>query len=1093
MASRFLFLSAGMNRFSHGFSAKNLGRNRPNMLFGVSTSNVLDLESKVLAKDKDFLKPDLDKREYLSIRLKNGLEALLVSAMDSDSEGASINVKAGHFNDPEDRKGLAHFHEHMLFLGTKKYPKEEEYEGYLSKNGGSSNAYTDMEDSNYFFSVSPHIVNGETSTKVSDALEGGLDRLAQFFISPSFDESAVEREMRAIDSEYANGISSDNWRQFQLLKNSANSLHPFHKFGCGNYETLTKKENPIKDLRKFWEDYYHSNNVKLCVVGKAPLNELRRVVEETFGSIRSGNVSNKKESNSDKLFRNENGSEKVAFTKHKNLGMIREVEPLLFQRSIKISFLTPPITDPFIEETRPHHLASHLLGHEGPNSLHAVLSELGLITGLATGTSIDTSEFSLFSLSVNLTLKGMQQRQVVLDYIFAWIHLVKSSSKIILQQYHEELQTMSKIIFKFREPSDPIAFASYASKQLFVYDNDPEKVLSGPSFYGAFNSTIFDAYMDRLSVSNSIITILLPTESCVEDSINTLLDKAPWQVEPWYKAKYRETSIPTNFSKPRSNINKELLKLPELNQFIPTDFSLKCDLEESPEQETNNPSLLVDTLQLRLWHKLDTAFRVPKTAIKFLITSPVVYMSPRTITLCRLFQRVLNDDLNSYVYDASIANCNYNVVSTPMGFQITVSGYSEKVPLLFEVVCKRILSILEMQNIKDATFQKAKESLLRETKNHLMDAPYEICNYNSRIIMEQPVWHVNQYLEILEQNSNITLKECYRAVKEAFCGNVKIECLCMGNINQKETLQIQNVLEELFLSKSQVLSDEELPSFCSLKLPTKQEAKKLLEKKEESHNCSNVPIIYEHVASSPAEENCAVELTLQVGCDFSLGYQGIVLLELLGYLAYNSAYAQLRTKEQLGYIVSAYVRKNTGGGRSLAILVQSNSALPFELEQRIENWLIIFRQELENLTLETLAMEANAIVAQLLERDLKLNDEISRTWSDIASTVLYSGKLKIPEFNRLSKLAKLLKQDESSTEKTKQLKSQLLEFFDGFIAQDASQRRIVSSRFYSQKYASLVDQNKMSQKSNTMFLFNETGVNELKQFLEKYPIAPYWA
>ena len=48
---------------------------------------------------------------------------------------------------------MAHFHEHMLFLGTEKYPKENDYETFLSKYGGFSNAYTDMEDTNYYFSL----------------------------------------------------------------------------------------------------------------------------------------------------------------------------------------------------------------------------------------------------------------------------------------------------------------------------------------------------------------------------------------------------------------------------------------------------------------------------------------------------------------------------------------------------------------------------------------------------------------------------------------------------------------------------------------------------------------------------------------------------------------------------------------------------------------------------------------------------------------------------------------------------------------------------------------------------------------------------
>jgi insulysin len=49
-------------------------------------------------------------------------------------------------------------------MGTKKYPNESEYQMFLSECGGGSNAYTDNEDTNYFFEVA------------SEHLEPALDR-----------------------------------------------------------------------------------------------------------------------------------------------------------------------------------------------------------------------------------------------------------------------------------------------------------------------------------------------------------------------------------------------------------------------------------------------------------------------------------------------------------------------------------------------------------------------------------------------------------------------------------------------------------------------------------------------------------------------------------------------------------------------------------------------------------------------------------------------------------------------------------------------------------------------------------------------------
>ncbi|CAM9700624.1 unnamed protein product [Choristocarpus tenellus] len=65
-----------------------------------------------------------DSRLYRALRLANGLQVLLVSDPDAKSAAAAMDVHVGHFSDPDGLPGLAHFCEHLLFLGTDKYPDE---------------------------------------------------------------------------------------------------------------------------------------------------------------------------------------------------------------------------------------------------------------------------------------------------------------------------------------------------------------------------------------------------------------------------------------------------------------------------------------------------------------------------------------------------------------------------------------------------------------------------------------------------------------------------------------------------------------------------------------------------------------------------------------------------------------------------------------------------------------------------------------------------------------------------------------------------------------------------------------------------------
>ena len=53
-------------------------------------------------------------------------------------------VGIGSLSDPKNMQGLSHYLEHMLFMGSAAFPDENDYDAYLSKSGGASNAYTEL-------------------------------------------------------------------------------------------------------------------------------------------------------------------------------------------------------------------------------------------------------------------------------------------------------------------------------------------------------------------------------------------------------------------------------------------------------------------------------------------------------------------------------------------------------------------------------------------------------------------------------------------------------------------------------------------------------------------------------------------------------------------------------------------------------------------------------------------------------------------------------------------------------------------------------------------------------------------------------------
>ena len=122
---------------------------------------------------------------------------------------------------------MAHFLEHMLFMGTAAYPNEFEYMQFINDHGGSVNAFTASDRTVYMFSVN------------NDAFDESLDRFSHFFIDPLLSPNCIERELHAVDQEHSKNIEHDGWRQYMIMKESGNPNHPYSSFSTGNAQTLS--------------------------------------------------------------------------------------------------------------------------------------------------------------------------------------------------------------------------------------------------------------------------------------------------------------------------------------------------------------------------------------------------------------------------------------------------------------------------------------------------------------------------------------------------------------------------------------------------------------------------------------------------------------------------------------------------------------------------------------------------------------------------------------------------------------------------------------------------------------------------------------
>ena len=330
-----------------------------------------------------------DEKDYRALTLPNGLRVLLASDPKADTAAAALNVRVGHFSDPDDIPGLAHFCEHMLFLGTKKFPNEGELENFLTSNAGQSNAFTGDEETCYFFTVN------------QNALKGALDRYSQFFVAPLFTESGVEREINAVNSENAKNLNTDSWRIGQLYKTRNNQQHPIAKFGTGNTATLSQipKEKGLKirdELLKFYNTYYSANQMTLSVSGREDLDTLQKWVTELFQEVPNIDVPPAEAAYAGKVSPLAPGAQDTS------LGIV----PLEDDRSMLITWQLPFTSKEDRQKRlrgKPQNVLGAVVGYEGKGSLASYLKNAGLVSSIFAGVVSDTSDLETFALAVEFT------------------------------------------------------------------------------------------------------------------------------------------------------------------------------------------------------------------------------------------------------------------------------------------------------------------------------------------------------------------------------------------------------------------------------------------------------------------------------------------------------------------------------------------------------------------------------------------------------------------------------------------------------------------------------------------------------------------
>lgn len=840
-----------------------------------------------------------DPRDFRYLTLANGLQVLLVSDPEADRAAAAMSVDVGSQAEPDDQQGLAHFLEHMLFLGTEKFPEPDAYNGFISRHGGRHNAYTAQDHTNYFFAIN------------AGRLRGALDRFSQFFIAPLFNPEYVQREVNAVHSEYQLQAREDGWRIFMAQKQALNPEHPAARFNIGSLETLgDRPEASLRDsLIDFYEQHYSADRMGLVIIGNESTDTLQAWAEELFSPVpRRDHAA---DTDTPPLFQPD------------QLPAQLTVEPIRELRELEISFPLPPLW-PHYREAPADYIAD-LVGHEGPGSLHAWLSDQGWIEDLMAGASNFGASDAFFNVRISLTPEGLQHRQQIISALFDYLQRVAAEG--IEAERFDEFRQLTQLRFNYREPGEPLGDARKFAQQLLRYP--AEDVVRGSQAVKHFDPELISEFLGYLRPERALVTVVRP-------------DADTDRTEPWFQVPYRLQSIDaTQQERWQSAAANDALALPPANPYIPEALDLIT-------AEASEPRRVQETSALEAWHWPDASFEVPRASLRLHLATPLVSGSAADNMLAELHVRLLRDRLTEQTYAARLAGLNHDLSAGNTGLTLTVSGFDDKLETLLE----QMLTAMQDTSVDPERFTRFQNELVRDLRNSLQQRPYQRSLSELGVLLQGPRFATRAQIEATRQLSAADLEQWRR---HAF-SDVRAQLLLHGNLDQDRARAIVDRIQQQIPATGEA-PDSDIPRETLVRL---------------DGDPAQMRVTAEH-------DDAAYALYVQ-GREQS--WRERARFGLLAHMLSTPYFNALRTDQQLGYVVNAgpWVRVNTPG---LYFVVQSPVAPPRALDAATMEFLEGFSERLETMAAADYETEREGLLARLEERDASLNDRSGRLWRDL--------------------------------------------------------------------------------------------------------------
>uniref|UniRef100_A0A7S1AFQ0 Uncharacterized protein n=1 Tax=Noctiluca scintillans TaxID=2966 RepID=A0A7S1AFQ0_NOCSC len=723
-------------------------------------------------------KPITDHREYVATTFDNGLRVLAVSDNEANKAAFAVAVDVGSFEDPEPLQGLAHFCEHMLFLGSEKYPEESTFSNHLDVYGGEHNAYTSTEHTVYYNDIN------------IEGLAHGLDIFAQFFIGPAFQRSMVDKEIHAVDSEHQKNVPDVTRRVWNLLKTRASTKNPMHKFATGDLNTLgVQPKNDgldvVAELQKWHSTNYCSEHLQLVILANMSTDELFHLAHEAFDPMTMSESCPPRPTYDVPAFSHEEGNvgDWITVSTHGS--------PELW-----LQFpMVPKSKDRYKE--LPHAFLTSALGHYGDGGLKALLMQEDLAPSISV-MSDDSVAGSDIKIRFSLTSKGQQQPEMVVELFFAYLAAVRAGG--VNESALSKQQQLRQVMFDYQ---------TKPTSEFDLVESLASAVAEGHPFEDILTA---DVLVDILNASASfeVLSALVPRDMNVVFVNPDFDDQDAELLEEHYKLRYSSSPMSEELLERFETATSSSLRPPPELRFVPTNL----DLVE--EGSSGGPEILTSMGRVEAWWQGMQEVRMPKGDVHMKLGFAADMLEHLNgSVMAAIHTRLLDRVLEAPTDELQMCGLSYSVDASLDGLYVAFSGFDEHLEDLLRIVVPAIRN----PEFTEDVFEAERRQSLMDMSDVQQMQPYQHAMMALDTVSVKGTFDRQDWISTLGDSAQVN-SAAYLAYLDKFFAQADLTLLFSGNIARGRAQNMTQLIEEsLNISHS---TEGGIPAVTSVLQPSKQ-------------------------------------------------------------------------------------------------------------------------------------------------------------------------------------------------------------------------------------------------------------------------------